>query len=382
MTRRYIYISIIVVAVACREKYDLPATVPTNGYLVVDGVINSGTGPTSIRISRSLALADTGKIQNERFAHVRIEGDNNSSVLLYETTEGVYGIDQLSLLDNVKYRLHIYTIDGKDYISDFTSPRKTPLIDTISWERETGGVRLFVNTHDPQNNTRFYRWEYEETWEFHSTYIAQLKYIRNPSGYILGLDFSEPEEVQKMFTCWASESSNNLLFGSSAQLSRDTIHLPITYIPQPSWKLSVLYSINIKQYSQSEEGYGFLQRMKKNTEQVGSLFDAQPSQLIGNIHCVQDPNELVIGWVEVAELREKRTFISRSDVNPWNFYLDCPQFSFPNNPDSMNRIEGDYIPTTVAEYDNLGFIKRYFAADPICVDCSKRGVNVKPLFWP
>src|SRR3712207_6958843 len=32
------------------------------------------------------------------------------------------------------------------------------------------GVTIFVNTHNPENNTRYYRWEFDETWENRSVY--------------------------------------------------------------------------------------------------------------------------------------------------------------------------------------------------------------------
>jgi hypothetical protein len=46
--------------------------------------------------------------------------------------------------------------------------QNNPPIDSISWKRDEEGVRVFVNTHNPEGNTRYYRWEFEETWEIRS----------------------------------------------------------------------------------------------------------------------------------------------------------------------------------------------------------------------
>lgn len=379
MRKLVIYILILTVGAGCREKYELPYTGPSAGYLVVDGVINSGQGPTIFRLSRTLGLVDSVNFIYERHAMVRVEGDNNTSFLLPETDLGVYSSPQLTLQDNVKYRVRINTSEGKSYISDFASVKKTPDIDGISWERNDEGVQLFVNSHDPLNNTHYYKWEYDETWEYHSNYLSTLRYVYDQRGKEIDVEPRPYDEMMKLYYCWAHDRSTNLLIGSTLKLSRDTIHLPLLSIPQGSWKISVLYSILVKQYALSREGYEFLQRMKKNTEQLGTLFDAQPSELVGNIKNVEDPNEIVIGFVEVAEAKEKRLFISRSEVSPWVFRMSCYEESILNHPDS---ISGAYVPTSTHIQGPMGNIVRFYASTEYCVDCNKRGSNLKPSFWP
>lgn len=382
IARIFLYISLILIAVSCREHFEAPGGGPDNSYLVVEGVINSGTGSTTIRLSRTVPLADSSRLRPEQNASVRVEGDNNTFAQLYETGPGIYTNDQLVLNDNIKYRLHIYTNGGKEYMTEYAATRKAPPVDNISWERRTNGVELFVDTHDPQDTTRYYSWEYEETWEFNSFYSTNLWYVVNPVNGNVGIDYSTAEYANRIYTCWTSEKSSNILIGTSIKLSRDTIHLPITFIPQDAWKLSKLYSINLKQHSPSPGGYEFLQRMKKNTENLGSLFDAQPSQLVGNIRCVDDPNEPVVGYIDVAQVVEKRVFISRSAVAPWNYREACDEISVPNNPDSIKAIVDYMLPTSPAVFDNMGNIVRFFASTYVCVDCNTRGTSIKPSYWP
>ena len=109
------------------------------------------------------------------------------------------------------------------------------------------------------------------------------------------------------------------MLGSTAKLSQDIVYLPIASIPKDHGSLSVLYSIKVKQYAWTKEGYNFLDIMRKNTEIVGSVFDAQPSQLNGNIHCVTDPTEKVIGYFNISPVREKRIFINNSEVPDWRY---------------------------------------------------------------
>lgn len=381
MRKITLYFFLLTVIAACKEKYVLPKGGPATGYLVIDGVINSGSGPTTLRLTRSLSLVDSVVFRFVTGADVRVEGEDNSSQALTEASGGTYTSPQLSFSDGVKYRLHINTADGKEYVSEYVPVMKTPDIDSISWEKEEEGVVIYVNTHDAQNNTVYYRWEYEETWEIHSDYSSLLIYERDAQGNPYDVDPRDPVETQQMYTCYTGSNSANLLIGSSAKLSRDTIHLPIHQIPTADVKISVLYSILVRQYALSRGGFEYLQRMKKNTEQVGSLFDAQPSELVGNIKCVNNPAEPVIGYVDIADSKLKRIFIKRSEVMPWDYRTGCYETEVVNFPDSL-ELWSTFIPTNVAKLSQLGDTLSVFVAPPECADCRLRGTHIKPSFWP
>lgn len=380
--KKLFYSCLVLLGMGCKQRFEPPVTAPVNGYLVVDGVINSGSGTTSIRLSRAIPLADSARMKNERNAVVRVEGEDNSVYPLSETAQGVYTIPQLGLNNNVKYRLYIKTTDGKEYNSEFMGVIKTPPIDAVRWE-QNNGLQFYINTHDPQNNTRYYRWEWEETWEFHSAFTTILEYAKNASGEISGIKYRYPNMMHDTmnYVCWRTEASTNLLIGSSAKLIKDSIDLPIHFITAGSQKVSVLYSIKVRQHALSKRGYEFLQRMKKNTEQTGTLFDAQPSELVGNIHARSDPNEIVIGYVEVSDMQEKRIFIRSNELLNWGYRQPCVETKIPNILDSIKAYS--YLtPTNVAEYSMSGGIAFYFASDVPCVMCTLTGVHQKPTFWP
>jgi hypothetical protein len=123
--------------------------------------------------------------------------------------------------------------------------------------------------------------------------------------------------------------------------------------------------------------------MKKNTEQIGTLFDPQPSELSGNIHCLTDPNEIVIGYVEITQEQAKRIFIYNNQVNGWNYQAGCLQIIVDNNLDSIAKYGRDRFPTVPFALSPLGSILQFYAANnETCVDCTIRGTNQKPAFWP
>src|SRR5262249_36219111 len=101
----------------------------------------------------------------------------------------------------------------------------------------------------------------------------------------------------------------------------------IETIPARSEKIGFKYSILVNEYAITEEAFAYWQSLKKNTEQLGTLFDEQPTQQVsGNIHCVSNPNEPVIGFIASGTMQQKRIFISNDDLPYWDYvayYSEC-----------------------------------------------------------
>jgi hypothetical protein len=102
---------------------------------------------------------------------------------------------------------------------------------------------------------------------------------------------------------------------------------------------------------------------------------------------------MVNGFVDVTTIESKRIFISNESLNSWGYELGCKAFfepdsnfseyPYPNSPDLFNHIaERDIVPTIPAETGPGGSVKKFFANFRVCVDCTMRGTNVKPDFWP
>lgn len=370
-------------AISCKEAYNVPSPSPPTGYLVVEGFINSGDGPTVITLSRTTKLYDSVDIVYEYRAQVSIEGENSETFALSETGNGTYTSEQLSLNSNEKYRIHISTQDGKEYQSDFAAVKTTPPIDSISWKRENG-VGIYINTHDPLNNTRYYQWKYEETWEFHSAFPSSLKYSLDETQHPYGVEYRLPTQGTDtlIYKCYQNINSTSITLGSSEKLAEDKIFLPLLHIDPGTEQISVLYSIHVRQYALSHQAYLFFDKIKKNTEGLGSIFDAQPSDLQGNVHCISNPSEIVVGFVEVSQEQDKRIFISRDQVPDWGYATGCVEIALDNNKDSIHKYGEDLMPTMPIKIGPFNSIVTFHAAPRICVDCTLRGSNRRPAFWP
>ena len=357
----------------CKDRYNPPVVSTNSSFLVVEGYLN-GSGATTIQLSRTFKLADTARVVVEGSAQVRVESNAGASYALANKGGGAYEAAQISFNPAQQYRLRIVVPGNKEYLSDWVAYKVTPAIDSVNWRRTGEGVQTYVNTHDDRNGTIYYRWDYDETWEFHSAYTTSLEY-RNRMIVPRNSNIN-------IYTCWQSQTSNRILLGSSARLARDVISMsPVTAIRQGSWMLSVRYSVIVRQYALQEKAYQYWQNMQKNTENLGSIFDPLPSEISGNIHSVTDPAELVIGYVSAGTIQSKRIFINSGEVSNW-FYRDgCELLFTPNNRDSLEAYfgGGGYAPTDVAY--NAFNVMGYNYSTIGCLDCRLRGTNVKPTFW-
>lgn len=366
----------VVWLVACKKPYDPPVIKADTNFLVVDGSITCGNNAvTTIVLSRATNLGDSLLFKPELNAFVFIEQEQGNIFPVDGHGNGTYRTQPLTLDPAKKYRLKIKTADNKNYVSEYVTGKVSPAIDSLSWKQDRD-VTISVSTHDPSNNTRYYRWEYDETWTYASLFHAEW-IVKD--GWIYVRD-----SITQTDSCWRTANSNNIIVGSSVALNEDVISdFPVAVIPQHHEKLGKRYSILVKQYAVTEEAFRYLQLIQKNTEQLGSLFDAQPSQLKGNVQSADNPSESVIGFITASTVTEKRIFIQHDQLTEWKPTYSIESCGVPIIID-QNRMDfriWDYPDPTYTIYyyimgGTMAILKK------ACLDCKERGgVNVKPSFW-
>ncbi|HEY4325056.1 MAG TPA: DUF4249 domain-containing protein [Mucilaginibacter sp.] len=388
--QRHLITGVILVAIffGCKEQYVRPVVSSNVNTLVVDGFINSGNDSTSIKLSRSVGVSTNSVKQNpEAKAQVTVESSANSTYPLKEISKGTYACGPLNLNKTLQYRLRIVTSDHKIYLSDFVEVKDSPVIDSLGYNLTAAGLGVYVNTHDDAANTRYYRWDYHETWEFHPPY--QSEYIARGNSIV-----DRNLQTEGIFFCWQNASSSDIVLNSSAKLAKDVIFQgPIAMIPKTSEKLSFEYSILVKQYALTQDAFNYWQLLRNNTEQTGSIFDTQPSVLTGNIHNASDKNELVFGYVSVGSVRQKRMFVYANNL-PTDFGTDNSAYKNCTIDTVSKSKWADYYfgpghiwtpvyPVTVfvafpiPHTDTTAFQ----GTGNVCADCTTRGTRVRPSFW-
>ncbi|HVV55404.1 MAG TPA: DUF4249 domain-containing protein [Mucilaginibacter sp.] len=379
------------VAIGCKRPYSPPAITQPNNYLVVEGVIAAGQDSTIINLSRTVNVSSQTISNPELGATVTVEGNQNVSYTLQPDSNGRYVSPPLNLDNSHQYRLHIVTADGKVYESDYEPVKITPPIDSLQEDITNKGISLYTDAHDPTNNTRYYRWDYTETYIYQSE-IESL-FVYDPAAPDLQKSALRTPD-QQVHTCYISLNSSTILLNSSAALSQDVIqNNPITFIPKDSEKILHRYSIIVRQYALTQEAYQFWTQLKRNTQQIGTIFDVQPSEVQSNLHCISDPSTPVLGYISVSSVSTKRIFIDRSQLPAWPYPIPqckpdtiCWPRAAASPPDELKS--GIYIP--LAPMDTTGICEAELTpaytlkvAYYTCADCRFHlgGKTKKPDFW-
>ncbi len=369
----------------CRKPYNPPAVASPGTYLVVEGVINSGPDSTIIKLSQTVPLNAQVTTNPLAGATVTVQNDQNASWPLTGDGLGNYVSAGLNLPATGNYRLFIITPDKKQYASAYQPIKPTPPIDSIGYTAGGSAANIYVNTHDPANNTHYYRWDYQEAWIFHA--MEESSFVLDSATSTI---VPRPTTNQ-IYYCYGTDASSTIDIASTAKLSKDLVYQsPITNIPFNSEKIEATYLIYLKQYALTADAYNFYLNLKTNTEQLGSIFDAQPSQLQGNIHNVANAAEPVIGWITVTNVQTKKTYFTNQIVPPYtpvNYPGDCPpDTAWYRNAQGQNTVYPLLITLPIvyqpvqpiyAGPTIIGFTYGSF----LCTDCTIRGSVNPPWFW-
>jgi len=367
---------LVILFTACVKPYNPPALAFPGGYLVVQGVINAGSDSTIITLSKTVSVSSAAGATPVPGAAVSVVSDQGVVYPLTPSGNGNYFSPGLNLDVTRQYRLNI-TANNKQYQSDPVPVGITPPIDSVGFNVVNApepGVQIYANTHDATNTVKYYRWDYTETWEFRAQYFSY--YVGNGTALVIR------SPAQQIDLCFGNEVSSDIVLGSTAKLQQDVLYQsPIAFISSTSEKLEAEYSILLRQYALTADAYNFWTSLKTNTESLGSIFDAEPSQLTGNIHCVTNPSEPVIGYVSVCTVTSKRIFIYSQQLPAW-----VPIYPYSCAEDSLGTVNGVTAVNSSTIVTGLPPV-RGDVPDPVlysdrqCADCTIRGTTTRPPFW-
>jgi hypothetical protein len=365
--------------VSCITPYEPGEIQDSAGVLVIEGSIIEPYG-TVFKLSRTRSL------NGDEFANITVgntvaihilsdRGERVATAEPYFYSPGTYIVNtEIHFEPGALYAAE-FLVDGKRYQSSFVRPVQTPPIDDVTWITKNQGyeVEFRLSTHDPQNEVKYYRWAYEENWEYRSHYLSNYRW--DPVGQeIIRMSLDD----ENTYYCWAVAQSYNLLLGSTDKLSESFIKdKPFLNLTNGSTRFDYLYSITVRQYGLSQEAYSYFSMLQSNIDDAGGLFAPQPTEMEGNIRCLDDPKEPVVGYINASTEAIYRVFIEANDVRYMGeLPYDCGNpmfFSFSDLQDAYNMGYGLYEETAFG-----------FNCFPVyCLDCRQRGGSKnKPDWWP
>jgi hypothetical protein len=370
--RSVVIFILVMLAEGCITEF-IPQTDEIQDLVVVEGLITDQDQVNTIKLSKAMPLGQKSTRQPMRGCSVMISDDKGNFHYLTETAPGIYTTNQQTFrgVAGRKYTLHINSnnarTDHHTYVSSPVELTPVPAVDSVFYDKvviteqtqyfpRQEGCQIYLNTHDLSGQCKFFRWDYTETWE-----------IRLP--------FSVPVN----HTCWVTSNSNVINIKSTASLSENRIsRYPLKFVSNETDRLKFKYSVLVNQYSLSEDEFNYWEKLQNVSQDIGSLYDIIPATIPGNIFCVEDPGEKVLGYFSVSAKSSKRLFIKdnfRGIVNPYSGCIADTIFNngpIPNLNISVWILEQTYPPSPPARA--ITYIKG-------CADCTVRGSIIKPDFW-
>lgn len=347
----------------------IPEIEEEHKLLVVEGLITDQYRTNKIKLSWSLPLGKILYFQPVKGCRVSITDERGRTHELKETESGIYITDSTKFQGRVNGRYSLYIQAGyHHYQSDPVEMKPVPEIDSVYYEKiiikdkDERGItveecQIYLDSNDPSQKCFYYRWNFTETWEFHVPYSFENR------------------------VCWKTARSDKILIKNTSAYDRTgVIRFPVQYISNETDRLTVKYSILVNQYSLNEDEFIYWEKLKNVSENVGGLYDITPMSIRGNLYCVQDPDEPVLGYFSVSAVSQTRIFIEERFAGLPGFYSFCATetvYGPANIP-----IPGLNISKWIIE-DHTDESQPYRVLTEFrqCVDCTVTGTNIRPDFW-
>jgi hypothetical protein len=378
-------------AMGCTEQY----VMQTNTFedaLVVEATLTNELKNQEVRISRTYRFEQDGPTF-ETGAEVYVTDDLGTRYDFAESGEKYISTTAFTAEAGKTYRLTIITSQGKRYESTTqmltTVTNMENLTASVKVRDNQRGVAITASSFDPANTSKYYRYDYEETYKivapkwdsFKATVVAS-----SPQDTVVLVPRDNTIETR---TCYKTDKSNEIIQTTTSGLSEDRVNYDLRFISGINPIITHRYSILVRQYVQNLEAYTFYKTMKDLSGSGSILSQTQPGFFSGNITCTDNPAEKVIGFFEVASVSERRIFFNFTDLFPNDdqppYFVDCSnhkfKFCFSNqDPECagyalISAIGGQQL----LYFDNAGIF--YDMVLPPCGDCTYFASNLRPSFW-
>jgi len=402
---KYYILFLVVTSIltSCTDPYVLRTT-NYEEAIVVEATITNELKHQEIRLTKTYRLEDTAPtVVSDAVVTVY---DNFGNDYPFAELNGVYvSVNEFQAQPNVEYHLKIITDDGKTYTSsNETLTHINPIQDvvpTVVTKEGVKGVEMVVNSFDPTNSSKYYRFEYEETNKIVAPKWVPVKGIgifsTDSNGGLTGSINLVPRTTEAR-VCFNTKKSDKIIITSTNDLSEDRVIFPVRFIKSTDYTIANRYSILVKQYVQNLASYTYYKTLKELSGSDNILSQNQPGFFAGNIKRVEDPNEKVIGFFEVSSVSSKRIFFNYNQVFPnditpkYPYKCEIDPLHPSDDPDHFFKLcfglsldcRGSQLISGLQNnqlcyYDNVNDV--YEVYDIKCGDCTSFSSNIVPSFW-
>lgn len=360
----------IVLTMGCVEEFEANVNeIPTEGLVVEGGIISDST--MVFQLSKPLPL-DVSTELRESFmdvdAELSVKGSDGTIWSGLPLGEGQYQVEIGTLQPDVEYYLEIL-YDGDTYQSSPQKPLATVGVEQMSFIQPglREDVTILLDTQRSEG-PQYCLWYFEENWEVHAAYATTALYDPILDRIV---DYDYPPVAQG----WHYSHTNQILLGTSeANVENRIVGNPIKKISYWDNRLSVLYSIRVQQRNLTSQEYIYYQLRAKYNNDMGGLFDPQPTELPTNITC-SNPSKKTIGYIGCnMGIAQYQFYIKGEDVSYFES-VRCVMEEELSGNDKSKYFQGCQVVKTPMSF---GWAKQY------CVDVRIWGADPKgrPSWWP
>lgn len=392
-TRILLFLLLCLLISSCTEQYALQTNTFENA-LVIEATITNELKKQQIKITRTYRLEEEDPTI-ETGATVTVT-DNEDNKYIFELKDSVYvSQTEFQAVPGRKYRLDITTDEGKSYYSTsqtLTTVNEIQSVDaTVETRDGVRGVEINVNSYDPTGTSKYYRYEYEETykiispmWDDEMTRLAPLPLPPGETHQAI-LVLPRTKETK---TCYTTKKEDYIILTSTNNLTEDRVKFPIRFISNQNYIITHRYSILVRQYIQTIEAYTYYKTLKEISGSESILSQNQPGFFYGNIKSSDNPNEKVIGFFEVSSVSSKRIFFNYTDLFPREplppYFIDCTERIYQDCFNPTPECKGGALRSAISgnllvHLANSGIT--YLMVPPQCGDCTSFSSNIIPSFW-
>ena len=379
VNKYHIIILFCMICSSCVEPFE-PVLEESQEVMVISGTITDRPGRHTLSVSRSSAYT-IPEFQPLEFCVVTVTDQDGNMIHYAHEGNGVYAVDVpdsfLEVGDAVS--LQLFTPDMKEYHSAYDTILPCPDFDSLYYEiqeretldpeRNVMGIQFYLDMSGSFSDSRNLLWQVEETWEYWASLF----------GTHIWLEGGIHKEYRSypLFKCWKSYPLDRLYTATTRNLSSNEMkRMALNYVSNETDRLSVTYSIIVKQQSLSVDAYDYFQRLNEQAAESGGLYDLQPSSVKGNLYNVNDPEEVVLGFFHAAQLREKQIFVHNNNYFEFNIpHISCEYQSI------SSFLSGGGIEYPVYIY-SPGPYQPSWTGPQECFDCRLQGGDtIRPVNW-
>ncbi|WP_347925662.1 DUF4249 domain-containing protein [Pontimicrobium sp. SW4] len=359
--------------------------------IIINAVITDENTEQIVSITNTTPI-DEHYVSPENNAQVIVKDDLGNQYMFSELEPGKYvSQNPFAAIQGRNYSLHVVTSNGRKYHSDeisLVSGKKPININPIRRVNDQGiiGVDILVSSFDETNNSKYYRYEYEETYKIIAPNWSPFDIV--PSGFGCGAPFTLIPKQTEQKVCYNTTLSNSIIQTNTISLSEDRVEdFSVRFIPITNLIIAHRYSILVKQYVQSRNAYAYYEKINKSIQEGNIFSQVQTGFVQGNMFSETDSNENVIGFFEVSSVVTNRVFFNFEDIFPdeekpeKECILIAPPIAEEGECSLLPFLENSqykYVENNSPQGEGEG---PYTITQPNCGDCTREGAAEVPSFW-